>query len=99
VLPRFSDRILHRPPVVAILAAVLALCVGRLCVDFPRAGTPLDVWLNRHGPDAPGYPTGAAAYVEQHIPRVSGHLINEFSWGGYLAWRLGGHFQVLVDGR
>lgn len=98
-LPRFSDRMLHRRPVVAILTVVLVMCVGRLCLDFPRAGMPLDAWLNRNGADAPGYPTGAAAYVEQHVRPTTGHLINEFSWGGYLAWRLGPRFQVLVDGR
>lgn len=26
-------------------------------------------------------------------------MINEFTWGGYLAWRLQDRFQVLVDGR
>ena len=40
----------------------------------------------------------AAAYVEQNLPPGSGRLINEYSWGGYLAWRLQGRYQVLLDG-
>ena len=29
----------------------------------------------------------------------SGRLINEYTWGGYLSWRLTPRFQVLHDGR
>jgi hypothetical protein len=60
-------------------------------------------WVNRHGPDTPGYPCAAADFVDRSVPRASdhptGHLINEFSWGGFLAWRLEGKYQVLLDGR
>jgi hypothetical protein len=98
-LPRFSDRVLRRRPVVALLAAVWILGVWRIGRDFPSARTPLDVWLNRNGPTCPGYPIGAAAYVERYVPRVTGRLINELSWGGYLAWRLGDRYQILIDGR
>jgi hypothetical protein len=45
----------------------------------------------------PVYPTAAADYVDAS-PRT-GRLINEFNWGGYLAWRLGDKYQVFVDGR
>jgi hypothetical protein len=57
---------------------------------------PLDQWLNRHGPEAPGYPTAAADHLLALRPR---RIVNEFTWGGYLGWRAGGRFQVLLDGR
>jgi hypothetical protein len=43
------------------------------------------------------YPVTAADVVDSW-PR-GGRMINEFNWGGYLAWRLGGKYQVFVDGR
>jgi hypothetical protein len=36
--------------------------------------------------------------VQNHVERRTGRLINEFDWGGYLAWKLPG-YQVLLDGR
>jgi hypothetical protein len=30
---------------------------------------------------------------------VSGRLINEFTWGGYLEWRFRDRYQALLDGR
>ena len=58
----------------------------------------IDAWLNRHGPDLPGYPSAAADYVATAIHRSTGKLINEFDWGGYLAWKLP-EYQVFVDSR
>lgn len=99
-----SDRVLGRSVVRAALAGVLVIGLAR--VGWALAGSGggqanLDRWLNRMGDDAPGYPCEAAVFVEQNITPVSGHLINEFTWGGYLAWRLGGEkgFKVLMDGR
>jgi hypothetical protein len=37
--------------------------------------------------------------VEANVPRASGHVLNDFSWGGYLAWRLGPGYQTFMDGR
>jgi hypothetical protein len=87
------------PAVIAILAGVLAVGGWTLYSKFPPPSMSLDAWLNHNGPDLPGYPTAAAAFVENNIRPISGHLINEFPWGGYLAWRLHGRFQILVDGR
>jgi hypothetical protein len=78
---------------------VLLLGVVRIGWAFPRASTPMDAWANRHGPDTPGYPAAAAEYVEQKIPPKLGRIINEYTWGGYIEWRLGGKFQALLDGR
>jgi tryptophan-rich sensory protein len=97
-LPRLSGRMLGCPAVVALLAGLLAVGGWRMYRQFPPPAMSLDTWLNRNGPET-GYPTQAAAFVEQNIRPASGHLINEFSWGGYLAWRLHGRFEILIDGR
>ena len=98
-LPSLSDRALTRRPVVVALSVVLLGCVGRITAAFPARAVPLSSWLDRLGPDAPGYPCAAADFVADHVAPATGHLINEFTWGGYLGWRLGDRWQVLLDGR
>jgi hypothetical protein len=71
----------------------------RIGWEFPRPSTPMETWANRHGPDTPGYPTDAATYVDEKINPRLGRIINEYSWGGYIEWRLGNKFQALLDGR
>ena len=95
-LPKLSDVVLTKRPVLAAMAVVLALGLFRSVVQFPRNQT-LDSFLDRD--EVFRYPTAAARYVDQHVASRSLRLINEFSWGGYLAWRLGEKYQVLMDGR
>ena len=80
----------------AVLVCVMAFAVVR---GFPRGSEAFDTWLNRHGPGTPGYPTGAASFVDSSVAPVHGRLICEFTWGGYLEWRLGERYRVLLDGR
>jgi hypothetical protein len=98
-LPRLSDRALTRRSVIVALSVVLLGCVGRTIASFPAKDVPLSAWLDRLGPDVPGYPCAAADFVADHTAPVTGRIINEFTWGGYLAWRLGDRWQVLLDGR
>jgi hypothetical protein len=98
-LPRMSGAALARKPVIAALATVVVIGIVRIVTSFPIRDVLIDQWLNRLGDDTPGYPCAAARFVEQNICPVRGRLVNEFSWGGYLAWRFAGHFQVLMDGR
>ncbi|MEA2710469.1 MAG: hypothetical protein QOF78_3070 [Phycisphaerales bacterium] len=94
-MPRLPDDVFRRRVIVAALAVALSASIIRLLAGFPYS-TPMDQWINRRGP---AYPVAAAAFVEEnHRPR-SGRIINEFNWGGYLAWRLGGKYQVFLDGR
>lgn len=97
-LPRFSGRVLRKPAFGAILSVVIAMGVVRVACAFPYRQS-FDQWVNRHAPEAPGYPCSAAAYVEANVRPASGRIINEFTWGGYLEWRLQGRFRVLMDGR
>jgi hypothetical protein len=41
----------------------------------------------------------AADFIAAHIAPRHGRVINDFNWGGYLAWRLNPKFQVFMDGR
>ncbi|HSI33934.1 MAG TPA: hypothetical protein VK986_10145 [Tepidisphaeraceae bacterium] len=97
--PGAADRVLARRALGPALAGLLILGVVRVITAFPSTGA-MDAWINRHGPDAPGYPTGAAEYVEKHIAPRTGRVINVFNHGGYLGWRLGpAGFTTLMDGR
>ncbi len=98
-LPGLSDRLLGKPAVLVLLAVVTLIGSARVALEFPRSTTSLSRWVNRHGPDTPGYPCDAADYIARNVSPTNGKLINEFSWGGYLAWRLGDKYQVLLDGR
>jgi hypothetical protein len=98
-LPALSDRLLGRGALCAAMSCILAIGVARVFNAFPERDTPLSTWLNRHGPDTPGYPCDAADFVASRVKPESGRLINEFSWGGYLEWRLGDKYQTLLDGR
>jgi hypothetical protein len=99
VFPALGRRAISKPALHGVIAAVLALGLLRLSFAFPDRHTTLSQWLNRHGPDVPGYPCEAATFVATRVTPSSGRLINEFSWGGYLAWELGDRFKVLLDGR
>lgn len=96
-LPSFTANSLARRPIVVAIAAVLAMGFFRIAFAIPGADASMEAWLNRHGPDTPGYPTAAADFVAQRVP--AGRIINEFTWGGFLEWRLGEQYPVLLDGR
>lgn len=98
-LPMLRGQLLARPLVLTALAIVVSLALFRVAWDFPSRQTTLAQWLNRHGPDTPGYPTGAADFIAKNVPPAHGRIINDFSWGGYLAWELGPQFQVFMDPR
>jgi len=98
-LPGFSERVLVRPLVMILIAGVLAIGSFRIVRAFPAASLPISAWLNRQGPAAAGYPCAAADFVDSHIESKTGRLICEFPWGGYLEWRLGNRFALLMDGR
>jgi hypothetical protein len=97
-LPRLSDRMLARRTTIAAIAAAVAFIGLRVVLAFPLRQS-MDQWLTRLGDGAPGYPCKAASYVENSVHPATGRIINEFTWGGYLEWRLGGRYQVFLDGR
>jgi len=96
-MPRLSDRPLSGKWMQRIIAAVLVIGLTRIGLSLPRTDAS-EGWLNRRGPELPGYPTAAADFVQQKLQLRTAHLINEFDWGGYLAWKLPS-YQILLDGR
>ena len=98
-LPNLSDRLLSKPTMLAAMSAVLLLGIGRVVAQFPSRSVTLDQWLNRRGSDVAGYPCAAAGFVAADVKPITGRIVNEFSWGGYLEWRLGDRYQTLLDGR
>lgn len=99
VLAGLSDVPLRRPWVEWALGVILIVGVVRIAFAFPSGNVALGTWLNRHGVETPGYPVAAADFVRRQIPVRTGRVINEFTWGGYLEWRLGDRYQVFLDGR
>ena len=97
--PAAPDLVLTRRMLHYVAACLLALGLVASALVLPGRSTQLSAWLNRNGADAFGFPCQAADYVDQHIQPNTNRLFNEFTWGGYLAWRLGERYQVLVDGR
>jgi hypothetical protein len=98
-LPNLSQRVLGRAAVMAAIALILVMGTWRIARAYPPASLPISTWLNRNGPEAAGYPCAAADFVQRHVPPRTGRIICEFPWGGYLEWRLGDHFTLLMDGR
>jgi hypothetical protein len=98
-LPEMRGMSLGKPVIRLALGVLLCVGVMRIALGFPARGASIDAWLNRNGPDTPGYPCGAAAFVAGNVRAVNGRVLNDFSWGGYLAWRLGPTYQTLMDGR
>ncbi len=96
-LPKLSDRALGRKSVNFGALAVILIGAIRIGFSLPDNSRP-EAWMNRNGPDLPGYPTKAAEFVDARVHPSTGRLINEFDWGGYLAWKLP-QYQVLLDGR
>ena len=99
-LPKLSDLVLSRRPMQFAAAIATVLIVGRCAINFPRASTTMDAWLTRTGEaDSLRYPTDAANYVAMNVPRRTGRMINELTWGGYFIWRFNDDFKVFMDGR
>jgi hypothetical protein len=97
-LPEMPDRILGRRVVGAACVAALAAGIWQTIASLPRSDDAC-AWLNRLHPGAPCYPCAAAEYVQRNISPHSRQLFNEMDFGGYLAWRLGAQWKVLLDGR
>lgn len=98
-LPELSDRALGRRPIQAALAGVMFVVMIKVATAFPSRSQTLSSWINRMELENSGYPAAAVDFVEAGISAKTHHVITEFTWGGYLEWRLGSNWQVLLDGR
>ena len=81
----------------AALAALSVAGVLGASVGAAPAGAAAPLWFD-DAASARVSVTGSA-FVDGHVPMRTGRIINEYTWGGYLSWRLSPRFQVLLDGR
>ena len=90
-----EGRALGRRPRLAVATqgglALAVACAG-LWLRFGAEGRRLGL-----GVDESLYPVEAAQFVEDK--RVPGRMLNYWSWGSYLIWRLWPEKQVFADGR
>ena len=92
------------PVVAAALPPVMGAVLGRAKIRVALAllaGMLLSVaaWqTSRPTLQSTGYPSAAASWVGANVPPRTGRLVNTFTHGGYLAWRLPDR-QTFVDGR
>jgi hypothetical protein len=98
-MPSVSDAALGRRTVQLASEAVLFIGICRVIFLFPAGSMSAETWMNRNGPSVGGYPVAAADFLESHVTPTSGHVINEFNWGGFLEWKFAGRYQTLLDGR
>jgi hypothetical protein len=74
-------------PVGTAILATLALLIG-MKLDFSQSG-------NRF--DATVFPVQAVNWLQIHPPQ--GNMFNDFTWGGYLLFRLWPNQRVFIDGQ
>lgn len=98
-LPAWNGVVIRRPIVSRIALAVLLIGVIRLGMALPRVDSDLNQWMIERPDEQGGYPVRATAFVEREALMPRGRVINEFNWGGYLAWRFGERAKVFMDGR
>jgi hypothetical protein len=96
-IPGMSDAVLKRSFIRNALVVIVAMLLIRVALAFPRPSESLDGFLGRD--DVFSYPAAAARFVSDNIHPHYHRVINEFTWGGYLGWRLGDEYQILLDGR
>lgn len=75
--------------------AIAALMLLTYTIKINRPG---DLWNNTQIMKRAGLPLGAVNFLEKKIDRHPAYLFNEYSWGGYLNWRLPRDL-VFLDGR
>jgi hypothetical protein len=93
--PRLAPAAARRTRAVATgLLLGLAVYTGQTLIGRPLGGE-----LSMHLESESGYPVAAAEFVRDSVPRMSGRLVNEMGWGGYLIYALWPRYQVMMDGR
>ena len=106
LMSTLGDSVLSKPKIRVVLALLVGLMLMRIVAGFPDRNVRLSEWANRNddlhdaktGSLPGGVPELAAAFVEASVVPRHGKLINEFTDGGFIAWRLP-KFQVFMDGR
>ncbi|HEY3926800.1 MAG TPA: hypothetical protein VGL89_00360 [Candidatus Koribacter sp.] len=76
----------------AAIAAVVLVLAGYFCAEAASSGLAFQALAEKNI-----YPEKAVAFVhDQSLPR---NVLNDYTFGGYMIWRLYPEYQVYVDGR
>jgi len=88
-----GESTLHVSPRVATaLSAVVLAVAGYFCAEAASSGLAFQALAEKNL-----YPQKAIAFLQsKHLP---GNVFNDYTFGGYMIWRLYPEYQVYVDGR
>lgn len=85
-LPRLTSRVR------VVTATVLLAIAAYFCAHAAADGLAFQAMAEKNQ-----YPREAVSYLaEHHVPK---NVLNDYTFGGYLIWRLYPEYQVYVDGR
>ncbi len=89
-----SDALARRlsAPVRAAAAAVLLALAGYFCAQAASRGLAFQALAEKDL-----YPRAAVTYLAEH--HLAPYVLNDYTFGGYMIWRLLPAYQVYVDGR
>ncbi len=96
-LPQLKVDSLLRATQSGLRGAVWPMVATLIVVGLTRFGVPLDAGRMGNTFDPARFPVGAADWLEEN-PQV-GNVFNEFTWGGYLLFRLWPEQRVFIDGQ
>jgi hypothetical protein len=75
-----------------VVAALVLGCAGYFCAHAAASGLAFQAMAEKNL-----YPRGAVSFVADHS--LPANLLNDYTFGGYMIWRLYPEYQVYVDGR
>ncbi|MEW5939545.1 MAG: hypothetical protein AB1750_07790 [Chloroflexota bacterium] len=96
-LPRLKLDSILRATQSWLRGAVWPVAAALIVVGLTRSGVRLDAGRMGNTFDPARFPVGAADWLEVHPQE--GNVFNEFTWGGYLLFRLWPDQRVFIDGQ
>lgn len=78
----------------AMVTTVIALCTLGIFLNFITVAS--QRWTISSALIKSGYPVEALSFINEK--KITGNMLNDYGWGGYLIWQGGGR-QVFIDGR
>ncbi len=79
-------------PIRVTAAAALLVLAGYFCADAASAGLAFQALAEKNV-----YPRAAVTYLADH--HLQPNVLNDYTFGGYMIWRLFPAYKVYVDGR
>lgn len=97
VLPRLRARLVNMDTVAPVGSGwAFGMLVVALLIVMQSNGVPLDARGEGNEFTTRAFPVNAVEYLVKHPP--PGNMFNEYTWGGYLEYRLFPSQRVFIDG-